>query len=65
MYGSMAPGETWQMTFEHARLASPPPSFVPPDPGSPLFALGNGMVSPNPPKPHHSGGHHHPPPPHH
>ena len=67
MYGSMAPGETWQMTFEHARLASPPPSFVPPNPASPLFALGNGMVSPTPPpKPHHhSGGGHHPPPPHH
>lgn len=64
MYGSMAPGETWQMTFEHAHLANPPLSFVPPDPASPLFALGNGIVSPNPPKkPPHSGGS--PPPPHH
>jgi membrane peptidoglycan carboxypeptidase len=57
MYGSMAPGETWQMTFEHAKLANPPPSFVQPDPASPLFAMGNGMVSPTPPKPTH--------PPHH
>ena len=60
MYGSMAPGETWPMTFEPAKLANPPPSFVQPDPASPLFALGNGMVSPNPPKPKPK-----PKPPHH
>ena len=59
MYGSMAPGETWQMTFEHAKLANPPPNFVPPYAGSPLLSLGNGIVSPNPPKPKPSHGPHH------
>ncbi|HCU93306.1 MAG TPA: hypothetical protein DHU96_11475 [Actinobacteria bacterium] len=49
MYGSMAPGQTWQQTFLHARLASPPLSFVPVPPGDALFALGNGIVSPAPP----------------
>ena len=56
MYGSMAPGQTWQRTFLHARLASPPQNFVPVPPTSPLFALGNGIVSPTPPKKPHSGG---------
>ncbi len=58
MYGSMAPGQTWQLTFLHANLASPPRSFVPVPPTSPLFALGNGIVSPKPPpkKKHHSDG---------
>jgi hypothetical protein len=64
MYGSMAPGQTWQQTFMNAHLASPPPSFVPPDPASPLFALGDGIVSANPPKPHHGGGNGNPPPHH-
>jgi membrane peptidoglycan carboxypeptidase len=64
MYGSMAPGQTWQMTFLHARLASPPMNFVPVPPGDPLFALGNGIVSPTPPKkkcPGGGGGGHRPP----
>ena len=65
MYGSMAPGQTWQQTFLSAHLASPPPSFVPPDPASPLFALGDGIVSANPPKPPHHGGGNGRPPPHH
>jgi membrane peptidoglycan carboxypeptidase len=65
MYGSMAPGQTWQMTFEHAKLASTPLSFVQPDPASPLFALGGGIVSANPPKPPHHGGGNGSPPPHH
>jgi membrane peptidoglycan carboxypeptidase len=55
MYGSMAPGQTWQMTFLHARLASPPLSFVPVPQTDPLFALGNGQTSPKGP----GGGHHH------
>ena len=54
MYGSMAPGNTWQNTFLHAALASPPLNFVPVPPGDPLFAMGNGIVSPTPP--HHGGG---------
>jgi membrane peptidoglycan carboxypeptidase len=55
MYGSMAPGQTWQMTFLHARLG-PPTGFVPVPPSSPLFSMGSGIVSPNPPSHHH---HHH------
>jgi membrane peptidoglycan carboxypeptidase len=65
MYGSMAPGNTWQNTFLHAALASPPMNFVPVPPGSALFSLGNGIVSPTPPAHHHpptggggGGGHH-------
>ncbi len=58
MYGSMAPGGTWQMTFLHAHLASPPLSFVPVPPTSALFRLGNGIVSPivHHKPPHHGGG---------
>ncbi len=60
MYGSMAPGNTWQLTFLHAALANPPRNFVPVPPSDPLFSQGNGIVSPNPPKPpkppHHGGG---------
>ncbi len=66
MYGSQAPGQTWHMTFMHAQLAEPPLSFVPVPPSSPLFSLGNGIVSTQPPpkkkppkkKPpkHHGGG---------
>src|SRR5262249_56946355 len=68
MYGSMAPGNTWQLTFLHANLANPPRNFVPVPPTDPLFSMGNGIVSPNPPKPPHGGGggggggHHHGPP---
>jgi membrane peptidoglycan carboxypeptidase len=59
MYGSMAPGNTWQLTFLHANLANPPRNFVPVPPTDPLFSMGNGIVSPNPPKPKpppHGGG---------
>ncbi len=59
MYGSMAPGETWQLTFEHANLANPAPGFVPPDPASPLFSMGNGMVSATQPSPKPTHGPHH------
>lgn len=59
MYGAMAPGQTWQMTFLHAALG-PPLSFVPVPPGSELFSMGNGIVSPTvpkpKPKPSHGGG---------
>jgi membrane peptidoglycan carboxypeptidase len=51
MYGSFAPGETWQMTFLHARLPTPPLNFVQVPPSDPLFSLGSGIVSANPPKP--------------
>jgi hypothetical protein len=43
MFGDMAPGATWQMTFTHAALGpdvpflSPPPSF---------FSLGSGWGAP-------------------
>jgi membrane peptidoglycan carboxypeptidase len=61
MYGSMAPGNTWMITFLRAALAHPPHNFVPVPQGSPLFSQGNGIVSPTPPAPTH-----HPvPPPHH
>ncbi|HEY2579522.1 MAG TPA: transglycosylase domain-containing protein [Streptosporangiaceae bacterium] len=42
MFGANAPGQSWQMTFEHASLG-PPIGFVAPDPGSALFSLGNGQ----------------------
>ncbi len=56
MYGSMAPGNTWQITFLRAALAQPPRNFVPVPPSSSLFSLGDGIVSPTPPPHHHSGG---------
>jgi membrane peptidoglycan carboxypeptidase len=55
MYGSMAPGNTWMLTFLHAALANPPLNFVPVSPGSPFFSMGNGIVSPKPPPHHHHG----------
>jgi membrane peptidoglycan carboxypeptidase len=65
MYGANAPGQTWQMTFEHAALG-PPVGFVAPDPNSPLFSLGDGQSvkqHPSPPKQGgggpQGGGHHH------
>src|SRR5260370_40105361 len=51
MYGSMAPGQTWQGSFLHASLNPSAPSFVPVDPASPLWSLGGGLVAPKPPKP--------------
>ena len=60
MYGSMAPGQTWKLTWLRANLANPPPSFVPVPADNPLFSQGNGIVSPTRPKPpphhHHHGG---------
>jgi membrane peptidoglycan carboxypeptidase len=51
MYGSMAPGGIWQLTFLHARLASPAPGFVPLPASDPLFFKGSGQSVPAPPKP--------------
>jgi membrane peptidoglycan carboxypeptidase len=56
MYGSMAPGQTWQQTFLHASLASPAPGFVPLPHSDPLYSQGNGIVSPTVKKPP-PGGH--------
>ena len=50
MYGSMAPGQTWQMTFLHAPLG-PPTNFVPVSLSSELCSMGNGIISSHPPKP--------------
>jgi membrane peptidoglycan carboxypeptidase len=57
MFGANAPGATWQMTFMNANLGSPPANFVPVDPNSPFFSMGDGVNSPKPPKPkkHHGG----------
>jgi membrane peptidoglycan carboxypeptidase len=51
MFGDMAPGATWQMTFMHADLGNPSASFVDVAPGSPFFSMGDGVNSPKPPKP--------------
>jgi membrane peptidoglycan carboxypeptidase len=51
MFGANAPGATWQMTFLAADLGSPPANFVPVDPSSPFFSMGDGVNSPKPPKP--------------
>ena len=70
MYGSMAPGNTWQRTFFHAALANPPLNFVAVPQSSQLWSMGDGIVSSTPPSPHHhsgdgggggggGGGHHH------
>ncbi len=56
MYGSMAPGQTWQETFLHARLASPALNFVSLPTSDPLYSMGNGIVSPSQPKPKPHGG---------
>jgi hypothetical protein len=59
MYGSMAPGHTWQMTFERALQGLPVRNFVPVPPSSALFSLGNGQSVRKPPAPpphHHHGG---------
>jgi membrane peptidoglycan carboxypeptidase len=58
MYGSMAPGNTWQISFLHAKLNPSAPGFVPVDPGSELFSMGSGLVAPHPkpkPTPTHGG----------
>jgi membrane peptidoglycan carboxypeptidase len=61
MYGSFAPGATWQQTFLNIPLPNPPLNFVPVPPTDPLWSMGTGIVSANPPKPKpspspHGGG---------
>ncbi len=51
MYGSMAPGQTWQMTFLSAALANPPLDFVGVPPDSPFLSKGDGQYVPPTPKP--------------
>jgi membrane peptidoglycan carboxypeptidase len=51
MYGSMAPGQTWQQTFLHIPIPNPPLNFVPVPQTSELWSMGGGIVSANPPKP--------------
>ena len=48
MFGDNAPAATWQMTFLHAALGSPPASFVGVPADSPFFAKGTGVNSPKP-----------------
>ena len=57
MYGSEAPGHTWQMTFEAAMRGLPPRGFAPLSPSSALFSMGNGQFfkQPKPPAHHHQG----------
>ena len=57
MYGSMGPGQTWQMSFEHADLGSPF-NFVPVPGDSPFNSMGNGqhVAAPARPKPPNPGG---------
>src|SRR5204863_4327885 len=57
MFGANAPAQTWHSTFMHADLG-PPLGFVPVNPASPLFRLGNGqsVKQKSGPKPHHRGG---------
>jgi hypothetical protein len=50
MFGAMAPGATWQLTFTHANLGNPPASFFAVDPNSGFFSMGDGVNSPKPPK---------------
>jgi membrane peptidoglycan carboxypeptidase len=50
MYGSMAPGLTWQLTFEHASLPRPAQTFVPVPADSVLFSMGSGLSYHKPPK---------------
>jgi len=57
MFGDMAPGATWQMSFLHANLGSPAP-FVGVPQDSPFFSEGPGINSPAPPKTG-GGGHGH------
>ncbi|HWG65470.1 MAG TPA: transglycosylase domain-containing protein [Streptosporangiaceae bacterium] len=55
MYGSEAPGQTWQQTFQHANLANPPQNFVAVPLSNPLFSMGNGQSAPRPPKKKRTG----------
>ena len=54
MYGSMAPGGTWQMTFEHLGLKPVEFAAVPPD--SPFYSKGDGQYVPKPKRQPRPGG---------
>ena len=59
MYGSMAPGQTWQLTFLHAALANPPADFVSVPSDSELYSKGDGRSVAQPkstPSPGGNGG---------
>jgi len=43
MFGANAPGQTWEMTFNHANLG-PVTGFVGVSPSSPLLSMGNGQT---------------------
>jgi membrane peptidoglycan carboxypeptidase len=49
MFGAMAPGTTWHMTFDHANLSGSQ-NFQPVPFGSSLFNAGNGQTVKEPPK---------------
>jgi membrane peptidoglycan carboxypeptidase len=46
MFGADAPAHTWQMTFQHAALATPPLGFVMSDINPELWSMGNGQTNP-------------------
>jgi membrane peptidoglycan carboxypeptidase len=50
MYGSMGPGHTWQMSFQHANLGSPY-NFIGLPRDSPFFSMGDGQAAPAPARP--------------
>ncbi len=56
MFGADAPAHTWQMTFEHAALATPPLGFVMSDIPGELWSMGNGQTNPNQKKHGHGPG---------
>jgi len=57
MFGANAPAQTWHTTFINSDLGQPL-GFVPVDPASPLFRLGNGQTvkQKGKPRPHRGGG---------
>lgn len=54
MFGAMAPGQTWHMTFDHANLSGSV-DFPPVPPTSALWNAGNGQVVKMPKKPKKHG----------
>ena len=54
MFGAMAPGQTWHMTFDHANLTGSV-DFAPVPPTSVLWNAGNGQVVKTPKKPKKHG----------
>jgi membrane peptidoglycan carboxypeptidase len=54
MFGAMAPGQTWHMTFDHANLSGSE-NFTPVSPSSGLWGKGDGTVVVQPTKPKKGG----------